>query len=66
MYSDDMLVSRTEMEFTHWNLHSFMNKVIVMVLPPTFLDQRHVKTGKIQLGEKLRKKGGILVTLKQD
>lgn len=56
MYNDDMLVSRTEMEFTHRNLHSFVNKVIVMILPPTLSDQQHVKRGKIHPGGKLRKK----------
>lgn len=54
MYNDDMLVSRTEVEFTHRNLDSFVNKVIVLL--STFLDQQHVKTGKIQPGEKQRKK----------
>ena len=33
MYNNDMLVSRTGMEFTHRDLHSSVNKVIVMVLP---------------------------------
>lgn len=51
MYNDDMLVSRTEVEFTLWNLHSFVNKVIVMVLPPTFF----VKIGKMR-GKKTKKK----------
>lgn len=52
MYNDDMLVSRTEMKFTHWNLHSCVNKVIVLVLPQTFLEEQHVKTGKIQPEQK--------------
>lgn len=52
------------MEFTHWNLHSIVNKVIVIVLPPIFLDEQHVETGKIQ--ERLRKKERTLVTLKED
>lgn len=56
MYNGDMLVSRTEMEFTHRNLHSFVNKVIVMVLPPTLSDEQHVKRGKLHPGGKLRKK----------
>lgn len=47
-----MLVSRTEMECTHRNSHSFEHNVIVIVLPEIFLNWLHDERGNIVLSPK--------------